>query len=103
MTTTAPQGPSVVTPPDAATRLDLYRTMVLARTFEEAILREYHADKGPGFDIGKGLVPGEMHLSAGQEPVAAGRLRAPHRRRRGHRDPPPAPLRDRPRRGPATG
>ena len=72
MTTTAPQGPSVVTPRHAATRLDLYRTMVLARTFEEAILREYHADKGPGFDIGKGLVPGEMHLSAGQEPVAAG-------------------------------
>ena len=72
MTTTAPQGPSVVAPLDAATRLDLYRTMVLARTFEEAILREYHADKGPGFDIGKGLVPGEMHLSAGQEPVAAG-------------------------------
>jgi pyruvate dehydrogenase E1 component alpha subunit len=46
--------------------------MVLSRTYEEAILREYHADKGPGFDIGKGLVPGEMHLSAGQEPVAAG-------------------------------
>ena len=72
MTTTAPQGPAVVAPLDAATRLDLYRTMVLARTFEEAILREYHADKGPGFDIGKGLVPGEMHLAAGQEPVAAG-------------------------------
>ena len=54
------------------TRLALYETMVLSRTFEEAILREYHADKGPGFDIGKGLVPGEMHLSAGQEPVAAG-------------------------------
>jgi pyruvate dehydrogenase E1 component alpha subunit len=46
--------------------------MVLARSFEEAILREYHADKGPGFDIGKGLVPGEMHLASGQEPVAAG-------------------------------
>jgi pyruvate dehydrogenase E1 component alpha subunit len=46
--------------------------MVLSRTYEEAILREYHADKGPGFDIGKGLIPGEMHLSAGQEPVAAG-------------------------------
>jgi acetoin:2,6-dichlorophenolindophenol oxidoreductase subunit alpha len=57
---------------DAETRVDLYRTMVLARTFEEAMLREYHADKGPGFDIGKGLVPGEMHLAAGQEPVAAG-------------------------------
>lgn len=57
---------------DADVRLDLYRTMVLARTYELAILREYHADKGPGFDIGKGLIPGEMHLSAGQEPVAAG-------------------------------
>jgi pyruvate dehydrogenase E1 component alpha subunit len=57
---------------DPDVRLGLYKTMVLCRTYEEAILREYHADKGPGFDIGKGLVPGEMHLSAGQEPVAAG-------------------------------
>jgi TPP-dependent pyruvate/acetoin dehydrogenase alpha subunit len=57
---------------DDKTRLDLYRVMVLSRTFEEAILREYHADKKPTFDIGAGLVPGEMHLSAGQEPVAAG-------------------------------
>lgn len=74
MSTTAPdrpqQTPGAVL--DAATRRGLYRTMVLARTFEEAMLREYHADKGPGFDIGKGLVPGEMHLAAGQEPVAAG-------------------------------
>jgi pyruvate dehydrogenase E1 component alpha subunit len=58
--------------PGAEARRGLYDTMVLSRTYEEAILREYHADKGPGFDIGKGLVPGEMHLSAGQEPVAAG-------------------------------
>jgi len=57
---------------DPAVRVGLYETMVLSRTYEEAILREYHADKGPGFDIGKGLIPGEMHLSAGQEPVAAG-------------------------------
>ena len=63
-----PGGTSV----DPAVRVGLYETMVLSRTYEEAILREYHADKGPGFDIGKGLVPGEMHLSAGQEPVAAG-------------------------------
>lgn len=56
----------------AETRRELYSTLVLCRTYEEAILREYHADKGPGFDIGKGLIPGEMHLSAGQEPVAAG-------------------------------
>ncbi len=53
-------------------RRDLLATMVLVRTYEEAILREYHADKQPGFDIGAGLIPGEMHLSAGQEPVAAG-------------------------------
>lgn len=54
------------------TRRQLLQTMVLIRTYEEAILREYHADKTPVFDIGGGLVPGEMHLSAGQEPVAAG-------------------------------
>jgi len=58
-------------PPDDVRR-DLFETMVLSRAFEDAILREYHADKGPGFDIGKGLIPGEMHLSSGQEPVAAG-------------------------------
>jgi pyruvate dehydrogenase E1 component alpha subunit len=46
--------------------------MVLIRTFEEAILRDYHADKKPSWDIGGGLLPGEMHLAAGQEPVAAG-------------------------------
>jgi TPP-dependent pyruvate/acetoin dehydrogenase alpha subunit len=57
---------------DTQVTLDLYRMMVLVRTFEEAVLREYHADKKPVFDIGAGLIPGEMHLSAGQEPVAAG-------------------------------
>jgi pyruvate dehydrogenase E1 component alpha subunit len=73
MTTTQERPPGgSVSRLDDDTRLGLYRTMVLARTFEEAILREYHADKGPGFDIGKGLVPGEMHLAAGHEPVAAG-------------------------------
>ncbi|HLV04437.1 thiamine pyrophosphate-dependent dehydrogenase E1 component subunit alpha [uncultured Georgenia sp.] len=79
MSTSVSQPPPVPTPADTGhadlpvhVRRDLYETMVLSRTFEEAILREYHADKGPGFDIGKGLIPGEMHLSAGQEPVAAG-------------------------------
>jgi pyruvate dehydrogenase E1 component alpha subunit len=57
---------------DASTRIDLYRMMVLIRTYEEAIRREYHVDKQPVFDIGAGQIPGEMHLSAGQEPVAAG-------------------------------
>lgn len=50
----------------------LFDQMVLIRTYEEAILGKYHADKKPVFDIGAGLIPGEMHLSAGQEPVAAG-------------------------------
>lgn len=57
---------------DSATRIELYRMMRLIRTYEESILREYHADKKPSFDIAKGLIPGEMHLSTGQEPVAVG-------------------------------
>lgn len=57
---------------DATVRRDLYRQMVLIRTFEEAMLANYHADKSPVWDIAGGLVPGEMHLAAGQEPVAAG-------------------------------
>ncbi|GAB2752897.1 thiamine pyrophosphate-dependent dehydrogenase E1 component subunit alpha [Sinomonas soli] len=56
----------------ATERVELLRTMILIRAFEEAILRDYHADKKPAWDIGAGLIPGEMHLSAGQEPVAAG-------------------------------
>jgi acetoin:2,6-dichlorophenolindophenol oxidoreductase subunit alpha len=57
---------------DSAVQLQLYRMMRLIRTYEEAILREYHADKKPSFDIAKGQIPGEMHLSTGQEPVPAG-------------------------------
>jgi pyruvate dehydrogenase E1 component alpha subunit len=57
---------------DDQVRIGLYQKMVLIRTFEETILRDYHADKKPVWDIGAGLIPGEMHLSAGQEPVAVG-------------------------------
>lgn len=57
---------------DDAMRLDFYTQMVRIRTYEEAIRRDYHADKTPAWDIGAGLIPGEMHLSAGQEPVAVG-------------------------------
>jgi acetoin:2,6-dichlorophenolindophenol oxidoreductase subunit alpha len=53
-------------------RRDLYRTMVRIRVYEEAIRREYHMGKTPAFDIGAGQIPGEIHLAAGQEPVAAG-------------------------------
>ncbi|WP_179471649.1 thiamine pyrophosphate-dependent dehydrogenase E1 component subunit alpha [Mycolicibacterium vinylchloridicum] len=57
---------------DSSVRLELYRMMRLIRIYEESILREYHADKKPSFDIAKGQIPGEMHLSTGQEPVATG-------------------------------
>lgn len=69
-------------------RLDLYRQMVRIRQYESRILTEYHADKKPAWDIGAGLIPGEMHLSAGQEPAAVGvcahltaddAITAPHR------------------------
>ena len=53
-------------------RVERYRQMVRIRTFEAAVLREYHADKAPAWDIGAGQIPGEMHLAAGQEPVAVG-------------------------------
>ena len=46
--------------------------MVRIRQYESRILQEYHADKKPAWDIGAGLIPGEMHLSAGQEPAAVG-------------------------------
>lgn len=57
---------------DDKMRLEFYKEMVRIRTYEEAIRRDYHADKTPAWDIGAGLIPGEMHLAAGQEPVAVG-------------------------------
>lgn len=57
---------------DDELRVALYRQMVRIRTYEEALQREYLADKLPAFDIGAGAIPGELHLAAGQEPVAAG-------------------------------
>jgi TPP-dependent pyruvate/acetoin dehydrogenase alpha subunit len=54
------------------TLLDLYRTIVKIRTFEERVGEIYYEDKLPAFDIAAGPVPGEMHLYSGQEAVAAG-------------------------------
>lgn len=51
---------------------ELHRQMVRARVFEETVQRVYMEGKTPAFDIAAGPVPGEMHLAAGQEPVAAG-------------------------------
>jgi acetoin:2,6-dichlorophenolindophenol oxidoreductase subunit alpha len=65
-----------MTPPTTAAltdeaRQDLLSTMVLGRTYEKAIRAACYADKKPAFDTGAGLVRGQMHRSAGQEPVAA--------------------------------
>ena len=52
--------------------VDMYETMVKIRKFEERLREIYFEGKQPVFDIAAGTVPGEMHLAAGQEPVAAG-------------------------------
>jgi|SRR5699024_4558663 len=49
----------------------MYKTMFKSRYYEETIEKNYMADKSP-FNIGAGLIPGEMHLSTGQEPAAVG-------------------------------
>ncbi|MBS1870029.1 MAG: thiamine pyrophosphate-dependent dehydrogenase E1 component subunit alpha, partial [Actinobacteria bacterium] len=57
----------------------MYETMLVIRKYEETMVDVYmegklppHIQKGLAFDIGAGPVPGEMHLAAGQEPVAVG-------------------------------
>ncbi len=59
--------------------LSMYETMMVIRNFEESMVNVYLEEKLPpniqaglAFDIGSGPVPGEMHLAAGQEPVAVG-------------------------------
>jgi pyruvate dehydrogenase E1 component alpha subunit len=57
----------------------MYEKMVQIRYYEETMASVYMEgklppaiQKGLAFDIGAGIVPGEMHLAAGQEPVAVG-------------------------------
>jgi len=61
------------------TLLWMYEKMVEIRHYEETMVNVYlegklppQIQKGLAFDIGSGPVPGEMHLAAGQEPVAVG-------------------------------
>ena len=63
----------------AERKLWMYETMIEIREYEETMARVYlegklppAIQKGLAFDIGGGPVPGEMHLAAGQEPVAVG-------------------------------
>jgi acetoin:2,6-dichlorophenolindophenol oxidoreductase subunit alpha len=58
--------------PSNETLREMHRQMVRIRLFEETIQKVYFEGKTPAFDIAAGPVPGEMHLAAGQEPVAAG-------------------------------
>jgi len=52
--------------------LKMYETMWTIRIFEETLAEIYMEGKTPAFDIGSGPIPGELHLAAGQEPVAVG-------------------------------
>jgi TPP-dependent pyruvate/acetoin dehydrogenase alpha subunit len=52
--------------------LGLHQAMVRSRTYEEALQRVYMEGKTPVFNIAAGPIPGELHLSIGHEPVAAG-------------------------------
>lgn len=52
--------------------LKMFRDMVTIRVYEETMAEAYLEGKQPVFNIASGPVPGEMHLAAGQEPVAVG-------------------------------
>lgn len=65
--------------PTSEQLLWMYEKMVEIRVYEETMAKVYmegklppKIQKGLAFDIGAGPVPGEMHLAAGQEPVAVG-------------------------------
>ncbi len=50
----------------------MYRQMVTSRRLEEVIAEIYFEGKKPVFNMANGPIPGEMHLSNGQEPCAVG-------------------------------
>ena len=62
--------------PTAAQRKAMYSDIVRSREFDDRVLELYFADKMPVFDLAKGVIPGEIHSSHGQEPCAAGTM--PH-------------------------
>lgn len=57
---------------DDSTRCWMYEVMVQSRYYEESIAAAYMEGKQPVFNMANGPVPGEMHLSNGQEPCAVG-------------------------------
>lgn len=61
-----------MTPPSTQQRLWMYRTMVKSRYYEACLFDAYMEGKQPVFNMANGPLPGEMHLSDGQEPCAVG-------------------------------
>jgi pyruvate dehydrogenase E1 component alpha subunit len=61
-----------MTVPSNAQRLWMFEQMLVSRYLEECIERIYMEGKTPVFNMAKGPIPGEMHLSNGQEPCAVG-------------------------------
>lgn len=55
----------------AETRIDMYRVMVRSRHFDDQLTEQYWVEKTPIFAFARGPLPGELHTSHGQEPVAA--------------------------------
>ncbi len=53
-------------------RLWMYQAMLRSRELENRIKEIYFEGKLPVFNMAKGPIPGEMHLSVGQEPCAVG-------------------------------
>ncbi|MDO6563749.1 thiamine pyrophosphate-dependent dehydrogenase E1 component subunit alpha [Amphritea sp. 1_MG-2023] len=58
--------------PNQEQLLWMYKHMLISRFFEEAIETIYMEGKKPAFNMANGPIPGEMHLSNGQEPCAVG-------------------------------
>jgi len=58
--------------PTTAQLLWMYQTMAKSRYYEDVIEAVYLEGKKPLFNMANGPIPGEMHLSQGQEPCAVG-------------------------------
>lgn len=58
--------------PNREQQLWMYEHMLISRYFEETIEKIYMEGKSPAFNMANGPIPGEMHLSNGQEPCAVG-------------------------------
>lgn len=58
--------------PTSEQKLWMYEHMLISRYFEEAMEAIYMEGKSPVFNMAEGPIPGEMHLSNGQEPSAVG-------------------------------